>query len=96
MHQAVIAGQHERVDQDALLLAAVHFFQRPADHQRIEAERILVDAAVLERQGRRLAVGDHDDLLHVLLFLVQQPLRQNQAVARVRVVRAHLHARQLG
>lgn len=31
VHQPVVAGQHEGIDQDALLLAAVHFFQRAAD-----------------------------------------------------------------
>ena len=95
IHQAVIAGQHEGIDQDPLLLAAVHFFQRAADHQRVEAEGVLVHAAVFQRQAARLAVGDHDDLPHVLALLAEQPLRQNQAVARVGVVRAHLHARQL-
>ena len=77
------------------LAALGHFFERLRDHQRIEAEGVLVDAAVFERQRRWLAVGDHDDLAHVLLLLRENALRQAQAFARVGVVRADLHARQL-
>ncbi len=43
----------------------------------------------------RFAVGDHDDLLHVLALALQNALRHAQALARVRVVRADLHPRQL-
>src|SRR5690349_17256789 len=92
LHQAVIAGQHEGVDQDALALAAVDLFERAADHQRIQTEGIAVNSTVLKRQSAGLAVGDHDDLLHIFTFLVEQTLRQDQAFARIGVIRAHLHA----
>jgi hypothetical protein len=36
--QAVVAGQHEGVYDDALLLTTVDFFERAADDQRVEAE----------------------------------------------------------
>ena len=35
LHQAVVAGQHEGVDQDSGALALGNFFQRLAYHQRI-------------------------------------------------------------
>src|SRR5581483_580908 len=95
VHQAVIAGQHKGIDQDALLLAAVHLFERFADDQRIKPESIFIHAAVFERKAAWLAVGDHHDLPHVLALLVQQALRKDQAVARVRVVRTHLDAGKL-
>ena len=62
--------------------------KRLGDHERIEAERVLVDAAVGLRQRRRLAVGDHDDLPHVLALLLEDPAREPQAFAGVGVVRA--------
>ncbi len=93
--KTVIAGQHERVDQNALLAAAVYFFERLANYQRIEPERIAVHAAVLQSQRARLAVGDHHDLAHVFAFALQQALRKDQTVASVRVVRSDLDAREL-
>ena len=71
------------------------FLERLRHDQRIEAEGIFVDAAVFERQRGRLAVGDHHDLLHVFFLAREDALRQTQSFARVRVVRADLHARQL-
>src|SRR5579885_68207 len=71
LDQGIIARQHERVDQNTGATAACHFFERPRDDQRIEPEGIPVDAPVLERQGRRLAVGNHDDLAHVLALALQ-------------------------
>src|SRR6202012_5417787 len=38
--QAVIAREHERIDDDALLLAAIYFLERAADDQRIETKSI--------------------------------------------------------
>src|SRR5215831_16469892 len=48
--QVVIASQHEGVDQDSCALALGHFFDCLRDDERIEAEGILVDTAVFERQ----------------------------------------------
>ena len=94
-HEVVVAREHERVDQDAGLAAGGHFRERLGDDERIEAEGVAVDAAVGPRQRRRLAVGDHDDLPHVLLLPFEQAAREAQPFARVGVVGADLHARQL-
>ena len=93
--EVVVAREHERVDQDAGLAARRHLGERLRDDERIEAEGVAVDAAVGPGQRRRLAVGDHDDLPHVLLLPLEEAPRQAQAFARVRVVRADLHAREL-
>ena len=93
--QVVVARQHERVDQDAGLAAGRHLGERLRDDERIEAEGVAVDAAVGARQRRRLAVGDHDDLPHVLLLPLEDAPREAQAFARVGVVRADPHAREL-
>ena len=54
LHQAVIGSQHEGIDQDAGAFALRDFFERLADHQRIETEGILVDPAIFERERGRL------------------------------------------
>ena len=74
--QAVIAGEHEGIDQDAGALAFGDFFERLGDDQRIEAEGVFVNAAVFEREGGRLAVGDHDDLAHVFFLARENSLRE--------------------
>src|SRR6266436_6228281 len=71
MDEAVVAGEHEGVDQDAGALALVHFFESLADYERVEAEGIFVDAAVFEGESGGLAVGDHYDLAHVF-FLTEE------------------------
>ncbi len=45
--QTVIASQHESIDQNALPLAAADFFQRPANHQRIETEGVLIKPPIV-------------------------------------------------
>jgi hypothetical protein len=50
--------------------------ERLARARRVEPHRVLVDHPVGQRQRRRLAVGDHHDLAHVLL------LRHQDAGAR--------------
>src|SRR5438477_12789921 len=49
MDQAVIACQHERVDDDAGFAALGDFLERLRDDERIEAESVLIDAAIFER-----------------------------------------------
>jgi hypothetical protein len=44
---------------------------RLGDDERVETEGVLVDASVGLRERGRLAVGDHDDLPHVLALPVQ-------------------------
>ena len=95
-HEVVVARQHERVDHDAALAARGHLGARFGDDERVEAEGVLVDAAVGLRERGRLAVGDHDDLPHVLALAIENPPRQPQAFARVRVVRTDAHASELG
>ena len=65
------------------------------DDERVEAEGVLVDLAVRPRERRRLAVGDHHDLPHVLLLPLEDAAREPQPFARVRVVRADAHAPEL-
>ena len=47
------------------------------------------------RHRRRLAVGDHDDLPHVLALPLEHAAREPQPFARVRVVRPDAHAPEL-
>ena len=47
--EAVVAGEHEGVDEDSGALALIYFFQGLADYERVEAEGIFVNAAVFER-----------------------------------------------
>src|SRR5438067_7512303 len=78
-HEIVVARQHERVDHDAALAARGDLGARLSDDERVEAEGVLVDAPVGLRERRRLAVGDHDDLPHVLALPIENPPRQPQA-----------------
>ena len=71
------------------------FFQRFAHDQRIESEGVAVNAPVLKRERGGLAVGNHDDLLHVLALRFEDALRHAQALARIGVMRADFDARQL-
>ncbi len=79
-----------------LLRQAATSAQVSATMNGIEAEGVLVDAAVGLRERRRLAVGDHDDLPHVLALAIEDAARQPQPFARVRVVGADPHAPELG
>ena len=49
VNEAVIAGKHKGVDQNAGAFALGHFFERLRNYKRIEPEGILVNAAVFER-----------------------------------------------
>src|SRR5665213_2412026 len=95
LHQRKILRQHERVDHDARAFAAAHLFERLRNHDRVKPKCILVDAPIVERQRRRLAVGNHYNLLHVLRRPLQNPLRHPQPLAGIGIVRPHLDARQL-
>lgn len=46
--EGIVAGEHEGVNHDARALTFVHFFERFADDEGVEAERVFVDAAVSE------------------------------------------------
>src|SRR5216683_7028574 len=46
-------------------------------------------------ERRRLAISDHDNLLHVFALALQNALGKAQALARIGVVGANLHAREL-
>ena len=76
-------------------LAAAHLFKRFSDDQWVEAEGVLVDATVGQREGRGFAIGDHDDLAHVLVRPGQNALGDAQTFAGVGVVRPDLDAREL-
>ena len=66
--QAVVAGEHESVDQNSGAFAFRYFFKRLRDHERVEAEGVLVNAAVFQSKGRRLAVRDHYNLAHIFFL----------------------------
>ncbi len=76
-------------------LALVDFFERLADNERIQSERVFVNAAVFERESGWFSVRDHDDLAHVFFLAEQDALRQAKPFARVGVIRADLDAREL-
>src|SRR5258708_7804568 len=90
--QGIVGGQHEGVDHDVGAFALVDFLQSFTDHKWVEAEGVFVDAAVVESERGRLAVGDHDDLAHVLALAEQNALGHAQAFASVGVKRTDLHA----
>ncbi len=83
IHQAIVRRQHEGVDQNAGSLALVHFLQSFSNNKWIESERVLVNASVLKRKRRRLAVGDHHDLAHVFALPQQNSLRPGAIPSRV-------------
>src|SRR5580704_8893880 len=91
--EAVITGKHKSIDQDSGALALGDFFERLGDNQWIEAEGILVNAAVFEGERGRLAVGDHDDLAHIFFLTRENSLRETQTFTGVGVVWTDLHAR---
>src|SRR5213595_1842530 len=79
--------QHEGVDENAVSPAARDFVESFRNHQGVEPEGILINAPVLECQRRRFSVRDHDDLPHVLFLAAQNPFRQAQPFARIRIIR---------
>src|ERR1700689_41050 len=60
--EAVIAGKHKGVDQNAGAFALRHFLERLRNHERVEPEGILVDGPVFERQCRGLAIATDFDV----------------------------------
>ena len=47
MDQRIVAGQHEGVNENAGLAALGHLLESLCDHQRVQAESVFVDAAVV-------------------------------------------------
>ena len=81
-----------------MMPARLHLFTSSkcfADDEGIEAEGILVDAAVIERESGRLSIGDHDDLAHVFALAEKNALGHAKAFACVGVIRADLNASEL-
>jgi len=78
MNQAVIAGQHESIDQDSRAAAAAHFFERLRHYERIKSKRVFVNAAVFQRQRGGFSVRDHDDLPHIFFLAGENALRKTQ------------------
>ena len=96
LDQLEIVGEHKSVDHNAGSLAAAYFFQRFLDDDGVEAKSVLVDAAVLHGECGGLAVGDHDDLLHVLAAALQDAPGDAEAFSGIGVVRADFDTRELG
>src|SRR5882762_1772617 len=95
-HETPVPRQHERVDHDPRAPAQRHLAIGGLEDLGIEAHRIHVYPAVGQRERGRLAVGDHDDLAHVLALRQQHAARQLEPFGGIRVVRPHLGAGQLG
>ena len=95
LHEREVAGEHEGVDHDVGAFAAGDFFEGLGDDEWVEAEGVLVDAAIGEGEGRRFAVGDHDDLLHVFILARENALCHAETFAGVRVVGAYFDAGEL-
>ncbi len=96
LHEGEVAGEHEGVDHDVGALAAADLFEGLGDDEGVEAEGVFVDAAVGEGERAGLAVGDHDDLLHVFVLAGEDALGEAQAFAGVGVVGADFDAGELG
>ncbi len=58
VNERIVAGEHKSVDHDAGALTLVHFFESLPDDEGVKSESVFVDAAVFEREGRRLAIRD--------------------------------------
>ena len=95
LHEGEVAGQHEGIDHDVGALAAGYLFEGLGDDERVETEGVLVDATVGQGERRGLAVGDHDNLLHVFVLASENALRHAKAFAGVGVVRPDFDAREL-
>ena len=95
LNQRKILSQHERINHDAGTFTPAHFFKRLRNHNRIQPKRILVDPSIIKRQRRRLAIRNHDNLLHILPRTLQDLLRHTQALACIRIVWPNLHPRKL-
>ena len=95
LHEGEVAGEHEGVDHDVGTLASGDLFEGLGDNEGVEAEGIFVDAAVGQGERAGLAVGDHDDLLHVLILAGEDALCEAEAFAGVGVMRADFDAREL-
>src|SRR5437867_3239456 len=96
LDETAVARQHEGVDHDPGTPAQRHFAIGGLEDLGVEPHRVHVDAPVGQRERRRLPVGDHDDLPHVLALRQQHAARQLESLGGVRVVRPDLGARQLG
>ena len=94
-HQVKITGQHEGIDENAGLAAVGHLLDGLTDHQRIKPERILIDVPILLREGGRLSIRNHDDLLHIFPLSRQDSLCQAQSFPGIGVIGSHLNSRQL-
>jgi hypothetical protein len=88
--QRRVAGEHEGVDRHGGAAAGGDLAEGLAQNGRIETRGVLVDPAIVERDRRRLAVGDHDDLAHLLLLPEEDAPGELEPFRRVRVVRPHL------
>jgi hypothetical protein len=91
-----IIGEHEGVDHDAGALAAGDLFEGFGDDEGIEAKGVFIYAAVFHGEGRGFAVGDHNDLLHVLAGAAEDTLGDAEAFAGIGVVGADFDAGELG
>src|SRR5438093_6110946 len=76
LDQAPVSRQHERVDEDARAPAQRDLAVGGLEDLGVEPHGIDVDLAVGESERRGLAVGDHDDLPHVLALGHEHAARQ--------------------
>jgi len=95
LDEGEVLREHEGVDHDVGAFAAGDLFEGFGDDEGIEAEGVFVDAAVGEGEGAGFAVGDHDDLLHVLILFGEDALGEAEAVAGVGVVGTNFDAGEL-
>src|ERR1051326_8657764 len=84
--EIIITRQHKSVDHYTGFTAGLYFFERFRHDQRIAAHRVLVKAAsrdgvfvgtarrerFTDEASGRFAVGNHDDLLHLLALCLQR------------------------
>src|SRR5581483_1958362 len=74
--QVIIVREHKRVDEYSGFPAGGNFLESLVNYSRIQSERILVNAAVIQRHRRRFPVGDHNDLSHILALSLKQSTRK--------------------
>ena len=86
--EIVVLGQHEGVDQDPGSAAGHHLSEGLVENPWIKSHGIFIDPAIGERDGRGLAVGDHDDLAHILPLSLQDSLGKPQPLLGVGVIRS--------
>src|SRR5262245_18969873 len=103
--QVVVASQHESVDHYIGFATRLYFLKSLGHNERIAAHRVLIKSPrwirpgglpnsrtgeTLDKTRRRLAVGNHHNLLHLLALRLEQTTRETQTFGGISVIWTNL------